>query len=174
MSWHTRRRGTSKQRGLRFRTQRRETKLKCKHGYVGYCPTVVPKETMIGYAGMNYYAAKQLGFKPLPEKNEIFVSDDLSKKDQEETIKHEIEEAEKMKKGTSYWEAHRYAEGVIQEEPTARDLKRAYQAIFRRTKKYGWAKEEELLKKGYSKEAIGALIRSGRIFTPREGFLKPT
>jgi len=59
-------------------------------------------------------------------------------------------------------------------EQKAREEKRVYRAIYNRTKKYGWAKKEELLKKGYSLEAINMLLRYGVIFEPREGYLKPT
>jgi hypothetical protein len=52
--------------------------------------------------------------------------------------------------------------------------KRVYRAIYYRTKKYGWAKKEELLKKGYSEEAINTLLKYGVIYEPREGYLKPT
>ena len=55
-----------------------------------------------------------------------------------------------------------------------RELKRTYRAILYRTKKYGWAKREELIKKGYSEEAINQLIISGLVYEPRPGFLRPT
>jgi hypothetical protein len=57
---------------------------------------------------------------------------------------------------------------------TNKELARVYRAVYYGTKKYGWVKKEELIKKGYSEEAINILLRYGVIFEPREGYLKPT
>lgn len=76
----------------------------------GYQVKTMSHRTLKDYAGMNYYAAKKLGFMPLPKKDEVWVSDNLSYSDRETTIRHEAIEAEKMKGGdTSYWEAHTIA-----------------------------------------------------------------
>ena len=61
------------------------------------------------YAGMNHYAAKTLGFKPLPKKDEILVADDLTSEERRRTIRHEIVEMDLMKKGLSFWDAHKTA-----------------------------------------------------------------
>lgn len=60
------------------------------------------------YAGMNYYAAKKFNF-PLTKSNLILIDKNLSKKDKNKTIKHEIAEAELMKRGHSYWFSHKKA-----------------------------------------------------------------
>jgi len=69
----------------------------------------VSKDMLKDYAGMNHYAAKWLGFKPLPEKDEILVADDLTGDERRRTIKHEIVEMDLMKKGVPFWEAHKTA-----------------------------------------------------------------
>lgn len=56
------------------------------------------------YDGMNYYAAKAMGYKPIPKKNEILI--DRKSINKKETIKHELIEYELMRNGTSYWPAH--------------------------------------------------------------------
>lgn len=61
------------------------------------------------YGGMNYYAAKKIGFRPLPKKNEIFVDGSMKKKDIRETVRHEKVEVKHMKRGCSYWTAHKKA-----------------------------------------------------------------
>ena len=58
--------------------------------------------------------------------------------------------------------------------PSQDELKSVYRAIYNRTKKHGWARRDELVAKGYSEVAINEMLRSGRIYEPREGFLKPT
>ena len=67
------------------------------------------KNVLKDYVGMNHYAAKCLGFKPLPEKNEILVADDLTSEERRRTIRHEIMEMELMKKGMPFWDAHKVA-----------------------------------------------------------------
>jgi len=71
-----------------------------------YKVRTVSKSVLKDYAGMNRPAAEELGFKPLPRKNEILVREDLTGKSREETISHEVREAEDIKKGDTYWQAH--------------------------------------------------------------------
>lgn len=61
------------------------------------------------YAGMNYYAAKTMGFTPLPKKNEILVDKHLGRIMKLRTIKHEAEEVHLMEKGYPYFMAHKIA-----------------------------------------------------------------
>jgi hypothetical protein len=61
------------------------------------------------YAGMNYYAAKALGFKPRPKKNEILVDKHYKGAKRTQLIKHEEEEAHLMSHGYSYFTAHKLA-----------------------------------------------------------------
>jgi len=68
-----------------------------------------PHSVMKDYAGMNYYAAKAMGFTPMPEKDEIFICETMKGKKRAETIKHEIFEAGEMKDGKKYWQAHKKA-----------------------------------------------------------------
>ena len=57
---------------------------------------------------MNHYAAKELNFKPAPQKNEIFIEKDKPNF-MESTLIHELIEAELMKKGMRYKTAHKKA-----------------------------------------------------------------
>lgn len=61
------------------------------------------------WAGMNYYAARKLKYKPKIKKDEIHIDRALSLRKRRETIKHEIVEAGMMRKGASYKAAHRVA-----------------------------------------------------------------
>jgi hypothetical protein len=58
------------------------------------------------YAGMNYYAAKSMGFKPGMKKNVIYIDKNLKGKTKTNTIVHEICEANLMRNGMKYWTAH--------------------------------------------------------------------
>jgi len=70
----------------------------------------VPKNKLKDYAGMNYYAGKAMGYNDYPiNKNTIIIDASLPKKVRHETIKHEIVEAKLMRKGMSYFEAHKRA-----------------------------------------------------------------
>jgi dimeric dUTPase (all-alpha-NTP-PPase superfamily) len=62
------------------------------------------------YDGMNYYAAKQIGFDSKIKPNEVLINKDLTFIEKIHTIIHEIAEAEKMKQGWNYWQAHKHAE----------------------------------------------------------------
>lgn len=69
----------------------------------------VSSSVLKDYAGMNYYAAKSIGFKKI-KPNEILIDKSMSKKDIKKTIAHEIVESKLMKnKKMSYWKAHELA-----------------------------------------------------------------
>ena len=60
--------------------------------------------------GMNYQAARAMGFKGYPMKrNTILVDKRFGPKRMRETVLHEKLEAALMAKGKGYWDAHRYA-----------------------------------------------------------------
>lgn len=61
------------------------------------------------WKGMNHYASVEMGLRLRPKPFEIFIDNSLSKKDKEETIKHEIVELQYMRKGMKYKEAHQIA-----------------------------------------------------------------
>lgn len=66
----------------------------------------VGEKVLKDYAGMNYYAAKAMGFTHKINKNTILIDKNLPKKIKKETIKHEKCEAKLMKHGMKYWNAH--------------------------------------------------------------------
>lgn len=68
-----------------------------------------PANILVDYGGMNYYAAKEIGFHLRPKKNEIFIEKGMSQKVIKQTIKHEEVERRYMEKGYSYWAAHKKA-----------------------------------------------------------------
>lgn len=70
-----------------------------------YIVKEVPVKQLKDYDGMNYYAGKKLGYQ-IDKKNVIHVRKGLNSRDKRKTIKHEIVEAELMKKGFSYWTSH--------------------------------------------------------------------
>jgi len=59
------------------------------------------------YVGMNSRAARSLGFK-MPPKT-IYIDKDLPLSTKVTTLNHEIIEVNLMKKGDSYWTAHKKA-----------------------------------------------------------------
>jgi len=61
------------------------------------------------YAGMNYYAAKAMGFRPLPKKNEILIDKHYKGAKRARLIKHEEEEVHLMQAGYPYFTAHKLA-----------------------------------------------------------------
>ncbi len=61
-------------------------------------PRYVGKDVLFDYIGMNPATAKLFGFKDIAP-NECLIRDDLSDKQKEITIKHEIEENERVGKG---------------------------------------------------------------------------
>lgn len=63
------------------------------------------------YDGMNYYAAKKLGYPHIDKKHIIHVRKGLSDADKERVVKHEKLEATLMHKyGYRYWRAHSLAD----------------------------------------------------------------
>ena len=74
----------------------------------GYKVKQVGSKVLIDYAGMNHYAAKSMGFKGCKPK-EILIHKGLTAKTKDETLRHELCEIDKMKKGDSYWQAHKHA-----------------------------------------------------------------
>lgn len=124
-TWRRRVRGTKRQIGKRFIRSSDKSRLPRRNlkriGYtLDYKIRYLPNSVMKDYEGMNYYAAKEIGFKPLPKKNEIFILRTLSKKDKYKTILHERLEADKMKKGMRYWKAH----GKVVKESTDKKTNR--------------------------------------------------
>lgn len=73
--------------------------MKFKVKYVG-------SKILHDYAGMNYYAAKAMGFSKNKQKNVILIDRKLSKNIKKKTIIHEVCEANLMRKGMKYWSAH--------------------------------------------------------------------
>ena len=69
----------------------------------------VPDKVLKDYAGMNYYAAKAMGFKPNLKKNEVLVNKCYTGSKREQVIRHEEEEAHLMSKGYPYFKAHKLA-----------------------------------------------------------------
>lgn len=88
--------------------KRRFLRLKAMAQASGYHIRLVPKDRMKDYIGMNYYAARMMGF-PFKDKMGIMIRESLSYKDKYETLRHEIDEIELMRKGDSYWVAHKKA-----------------------------------------------------------------
>ena len=80
-------------------------KLKYRIKFVG-------SDVLTDYDGMNYYAAREIGFDCKIQENEILVNESLNFSEVVHTIIHEIAEAEKMKLGWHYWQAHRHAYAV--------------------------------------------------------------
>jgi hypothetical protein len=70
----------------------------------------VGRKKLRDYDGMNYYAAKKLGYPHIDKPNVVHVANDLSSYDKGLTVKHEINEARLMKLGFKYWKAHSIAE----------------------------------------------------------------
>lgn len=75
----------------------------------GYKVKVMPDRKMYGYAGMNYYAAKVLGFHPVPNKHQIIVDRIYKGVAKRQVEKHEVEEAHLMSHGMPYFQAHKIA-----------------------------------------------------------------
>lgn len=69
----------------------------------------VSKRVLLDYAGMNRPAAESLGFRPKPRQGEVLVASDLPPGEKRRTIRHEEVEAELMRRGYSYWDAHKIA-----------------------------------------------------------------
>ena len=81
--------------------------LKPTHG--GFKVRTVPDRELGGYEGMNAYAAKEMHFTPSCAKNVVEVSDRYKGAVRERIIKHEVKEAELMRNGMHYGQAHKLA-----------------------------------------------------------------
>lgn len=67
--------------------------------------TLFPESVLADYDGMNFYAARELGFKPRPKPNEIFIS--ATSRNAYQTLRHEVTEVRLMRdRHWSYWRAH--------------------------------------------------------------------
>lgn len=77
-----------------------------------YKVRIVPKSTMGDWAGMNAFAAREVGFEHEVPENEVWISEEQS--DKREVALHEIVEADLMrKKGFAYKEAHRLTNVIV-------------------------------------------------------------
>ncbi len=85
-----------------------------------YKVTYVPQKILHDYSGMNYHAAKAMGFRPCPKRNEIFVSKSLTGGSREEVTKHEMVEDTLMGRGYKYFPAHLRA--LKEQERTKRQI----------------------------------------------------
>ncbi len=65
----------------------------------------VGKDILFDYIGLNPATAKLFGFTDIAP-DECLIRDDLSDKEKDTTLKHEIEENERVGKGESYWMVH--------------------------------------------------------------------
>lgn len=80
------------------------------HKKIRYKVTVLPDKVMGRYWGMNHEAAKELHFKPLPKKNELFISDRLKGMKVRKILLHEKVECYLMRnRNELYAEAHKVA-----------------------------------------------------------------
>jgi hypothetical protein len=73
----------------------------------GFRVKQVPRKVIKDYAGMNSEAARVIGF-PMPPKT-IYIDKNLNDKEKARTLRHELVEAQLMKKGRPYWQAHKEA-----------------------------------------------------------------
>lgn len=80
--------------------------LYCHHK--GYKIRLVSKDILHDYAGMNWWAARSMGF-PFKNKDVIYIAKDMSWKDRYEILRYEIDEIIMMKKGMKYCPAHKKA-----------------------------------------------------------------
>jgi hypothetical protein len=69
----------------------------------------VSSRSLVDFAGMNRLAARKLGYK-MPKNTDIVVARGMSKRKTGRVIKHEQSEMSDMKKGDSYFAAHRKAD----------------------------------------------------------------
>lgn len=76
--------------------------------YKGYKVKIVDPPLLRDYSGMNHYAAIEIGFTPIPDEDEILI-EKSSIPIMKQTILHEVTEAELMKRGMKYWNAHKIA-----------------------------------------------------------------
>jgi hypothetical protein len=71
----------------------------------------VPTRVLRDYAGVNWMWARNNGF-PMPD-GEIWIDAGMSKKKQEQTLRHELFEVRRMMKGQQYWKAHTAALSAV-------------------------------------------------------------
>ena len=76
-------------------------------GSIGLKVKLVPSEKLLDYAGMNDKAASKFGFE-MP-KQSIYIDRGLCWQGRSETLKHELDEREGMRRGAGYWKAHKKA-----------------------------------------------------------------
>lgn len=81
--------------------------LKKKAKSQGYKVKEVANKVTEDYIGMNPEAGETIGF-DIP-KDTIYIDKNLSYSGKYHTLKHELNEIENMKKGMSYWLAHKKA-----------------------------------------------------------------
>lgn len=74
----------------------------------GYVVQEVDSRTLRDYAGMNYHAAKAMGY-PLERKNVMQLDNGMNWEDKYKTLVHEINEYRLMNQGKTYWQAHTQA-----------------------------------------------------------------
>jgi len=67
----------------------------------------VPDNKTKDYVGMNDLAAKPLGYKMA--KKTIYIDKNLSTRAKAHTLNHEMIERDLMRKGKTYWQAHKVA-----------------------------------------------------------------
>lgn len=77
-----------------------------------YKVRIVPKSTMGDWAGMNHYAAMEIGFPHSVPENEVWISAEQA--DKREVTLHEIVEADLMRKERIlYRDAHRLTNIIV-------------------------------------------------------------
>ena len=77
------------------------------HG--GFKVRTVKDRRLEGYEGMNHYAAVEMRFSPVPAPDVVEVSNRYHGVQRERIIKHEVKEAELMRRGEGYGTAHKRA-----------------------------------------------------------------
>ena len=91
---------------MNYKEMLKRLEEKCKE--LGFDVKYVSERRLADYAGMNYLAAKDMGY-PNCGKKEFHIAKNMSAQEKYETLKHEIIERKLMADGDSYWEAHRQA-----------------------------------------------------------------
>lgn len=70
----------------------------------GWIVKEVPSKKLEDYAGQNPYAGGVMGYNI--DEDEFHIDRDMCYKTKFETLVHEVNETDDMKKGDTYWEAH--------------------------------------------------------------------
>lgn len=91
---------------MNYKEMLKRLEAKCRE--MGFKVKYVGERRLADYAGMNFYAAKDMGY-PNCGKKEFHIARDMSNQEKYETLKHEMIESKLMADGDSYWEAHRVA-----------------------------------------------------------------